>query len=968
MFASEEGGADSSNEAIKYLSLPSAGPVVVPPSLEAMSVRSTRATFVAEANPEGRETKVHFDYVTQSEFEASGFLGGSVKHSPEVAIGADFNLHADTYQATGLVPSTRYRFRLVATNSEGSQTVEGNAFETLGPFEILAVWATEVGDDAATVHGEVNPLGSPATAYFEYVDQASFEVSGFAEATRVPSPSTLAFGSGETPVAESAVLAPLSPGTVYHYRVTVEDSFATQVGPERVFTTFVALSQSNTTCSNQGFRTSFSAALPDCRAYEMVSPVEKNNGDVVPENDPTSHVPSALDESSVDGSKLTFSSATAFGDAQVAPWNSQYLSVRGEGGWGTQAISPPMELPVGAAVNLALRGQYRAFSPDLCSGWLISNGDPPLTADGVAHFTNIYRRSDCGEVGYEALTTAQPPHEKIDTFVNSYYYLLELQGLSVDGSKAIYVAPDNLTPEARNDPSGLDQLYARGEGQLRYVCMLPNGVAIPVGEGCAAGDPLAGAGISGDGLQANVKNAISADGSRVYWAAFKDASEQIYLRENPYQEQSEVSAGKCTEPEKACTVAVSETVNKEPAHFYAASADGSKAIFSLHVSGNPNNENLYEFDAATGKSTLIATEAQGVMGAGEDLSRIYFATTKNLGGGGVEGKPNLYLYEAGEGGGGSYSFIATLAAGSNGEDAAGGLSPTAPLPLLRTSRVSADGLHAVFMTTANPTGYDNVDARSGEADAEVYVYDATGHKLICASCNPSGARPLGYHGENLQDIASQIPTWQGSLYPGRVLSENGERLFFESADALVATDTNGVGDVYEWEAPGEGDCTNTSPAYARANEGCVSLISSGQSRRVSQIVDVSPDGSDVFIRTLSSLLPQDKGLVDIYDARVGGGFPTAPNPPGACEGEACEGQPSTLIDPTPASASFSGPGNLVAPLTTSVAAKKTVVRSKTAAQLRAEALAKALKRCRAKKGSRRKACEVAARKRYGSKG
>ena len=147
----------------------------------------------------------------------------------------------------------------------------------------------------------------------------------------------------------------------------------------------------------------------------------------------------------------------------------------------------------------------------------------------------------------------------------------------------------------------------------------------------------------------------------------------------------------------------------------------------------------------------------------------------------------------------------------------------------------------------------------------------------------------------------------------------------------------------------------------------MSLISSGQSPRASQIVDVSPDGADVFFRTLSSLLPQDTGLVDIYDARVGGGFPPAPNLPGACEGEACEGQASALNDPTPASASFSGPGDLVTPLTTSVAADKTVVRSKTVAQLRAQMLAKALKGCRAKKGSRRKACEVAARKRYGAK-
>ena len=298
VFASEESG--STNELVKYLSLPPGGPIVAPQSLGASPVRSTKATLTAEANPEGKETKVHFDYVSQSEFEASGFSGGNVKHSPEVTIGSDFNLYADSYQATGLAPSTRYRFRAVATNAEGSQTVEGVSFETLGPLEILGTWMTEVGDDAATVHAEVNPLGSVTTGYFEYVDQAHFEVSGFAEATRVPSPSVLAFGSGEIAARASALLSSLSPGTIYHYRVSVEDPFTTRTGPEKAFTTFVALTQPNVDCPNQEFRTSFSAALPDCRAYEMVSPVDKNNGDIVPAVDLLFAAPTALDESSAE--------------------------------------------------------------------------------------------------------------------------------------------------------------------------------------------------------------------------------------------------------------------------------------------------------------------------------------------------------------------------------------------------------------------------------------------------------------------------------------------------------------------------------------------------------------------------------------------------------------------------------------------------------------------------------------------
>jgi hypothetical protein len=93
----------------------------------------------------------------------------------------------------------------------------------------------------------------------------------------------------------------------------------------------------------------------------------------------------------------------------------------------------------------------------------------------------------------------------------------------------------------------------------------------------------------------------------------------------------------------------------------------------------------------------------------------------------------------------------------------------------------------------------------------------------------------------------------------------------------------------------------------------VELISSGQSGRESSLIDASPTGSDVFFATLSSLWPGDPGLVDVYDARVGGGFPAPPEPAGSCEGESCQSPPPAPEAPTPASATYSGPGNLAAP-------------------------------------------------------
>ncbi|HEX8688834.1 MAG TPA: hypothetical protein VF729_01165, partial [Solirubrobacterales bacterium] len=138
---------------------------------------------------------------------------------------------------------------------------------------------------------------------------------------------------------------------------------------------------------------------------------------------------------------------------------------------------------------------------------------------------------------------------------------------------------------------------------------------------------------------------------------------------------------------------------------------------------------------------------------------------------------------------------------------------------------------------------------------------------------------------------------------------DGGRLFFNSYEGLVPNDTNGATDVYQWEAPGSGSCTKESYAYQAANGGCIHLISSGESPADSEFRNASADGRDVYFITESSLLPQDPGLIDLYDARVGGGF-SQPTERAACEGEACQGSPPPPLDPTPASTSYRGPGNL----------------------------------------------------------
>jgi hypothetical protein len=185
------------------------------------------------------------------------------------------------------------------------------------------------------------------------------------------------------------------------------------------------------------------------------------------------------------------------------------------------------------------------------------------------------------------------------------------------------------------------------------------------------------------------------------------------------------------------------------------------------------------------------------------------------------------------------------------------------------------------------------------------------------SCNPSGGRPAGVNvggsdTENPFWVAAKLPVAQSTLYGSRVLAEDGSRAFFESQDPLVARDTNGRIDVYQWERVGKGDCEEAAPSFSAPAGGCIDLISSGQSKSDSEFIDASPDGHDVFLSTLSSLLPQDYGLIDIYDAREGGGFPLPPPPGPECEGESCQSPPAAPPFSTPATATYKGPANLQA--------------------------------------------------------
>jgi hypothetical protein len=361
-----------------------------------------------------------------------------------------------------------------------------------------------------------------------------------------------------------------------------------------------------------------------------------------------------------------------------------------------------------------------------------------------------------------------------------------------------------------------------------------------------------------------------------------------------------------------------------------------------------NAANLYEYDFAAPEGERLkdlTVDARDRDGAGvlaalqvsEDGSYVYFIAEGVLAGGAVAGQDNLYVSHDG----GAPVFIASLEPGY--QYLAG--------PVTEESAVSGDGTQMAFIAKRSLTGYDNQPVVPGQCTknesgfppsapcSEVYLYDAGERVLRCVSCNASGARPTGGSALGPEEEYDN----HASYYKQRSFSEGGGRLFFVSEDALVASATNGVENVYEYE------------------DGRVFPLSDVSGGNPTYLLDASASGDDVFMATADRLVGQDTdGLADVYDARVGGGFPAPVSPVVCAGGDACKppaGAQPGLYAP-PASGTFSGPGNPVAaPLP---------VPSSHGVQPRAVKLAGALRRCHAIRRKRtRVACERAARKRYG---
>lgn len=592
--------------------------------------------------------------------------------------------------------------------------------------------------------------------------------------------------------------------------------------------------------------TAAAAGPPDGRAYELVSPPDKLGA-----------IPSfpgglgslgfvdfgTLSNASADGAHVIWFSTAAFGNATSAiPMN--FESSRASSGWTTVQASPdPTEPHPNVFLSISnLTDATSDFSTRIVQ---TSQTYDPLSQ-------GIFRLDLYAQDADRNLTWLTRPD---DGSADSVTAVAEYVGRDADASHVLFRTPEALVPAAASQVAA--SLYDRTGGHTVLVNVDTGGT--PIGNcGATIGfEPEVGSVLP----RLTMKRTVSDDGSHIFFTTPNargsgDPScsdpQQLYLRVGNAT-TVQVSASQRT---------ISDPGGTQTAAFQGASVDGGKVFFMSSEALTDDAADgagdaaqlLYEYDVPSGQLSLLTPNGggnpsvQGVVGLSADGSRLYFIARGVLAPGATGGSLNLYTYAGGQ---------TTFVAATNDDT----LLDTADFG--RQMRMTDDGNRIVFASSSNLTSYDSGGFQ------EIYLYDAAQDAMQCISC-PGDGSPATGDAFLSEDGGNSFRSLQS-----RNVVDGGHRVFFESPDSLVPQDDNGVMDVYEW------------------HDGTVRLISGGHGNDGSYFMDSGNDGSDAFFVTSDRLVSQDgDGDPDIYDARIGGGFPAAPGSTSVCVDDQCQGQPS----------------------------------------------------------------------------
>ena len=649
-------------------------------------------------------------------------------------------------------------------------------------------------------------------------------------------------------------------------------------------------------------------------------------------------VPTVLRAVAPDGESVVFQSLGAFaGSLTDVPAANYYVARRGVSGWTTApTIAPAALSPEGA-----LQTDFSATLELSLSGVPLGpNHENAVIRGGTEEYEFLLHGL---ALPYTAASFEVAAGMVFKAGNGGYHYL----GGSPDFSHILFDdigQPGPLLPEAERSGAIYDlETQSLGGAPLLMLVALDNAGKMI--------DPSCEVELGARSGKGSKLNAVAADGGEVFFTA---CSGQLYGR---------VARSRTLELAKG-----------QPAEFQGASEDGSKVFFTtgapldLYMAqiGCPGGEEECVREPTAKEVTGLVqvshggepAEVQGVVALAPDGSHVYFVARGVLGGSNregaspVKGADNLYVYDSASGG--PPVFIADLCSASGLSGGAEDLrcqsglhesydtglwtSPEPEAQVNVCSRLSASecvgeretGRFLVFSSYAQLTADDTDTAK------DVYRYDAASGSLERVSAGEGGTDANG-NNDSFDATIAKSSEQIGQVYlqhglNSRAISEDGAWIVFDTAEPLSPAAANGLANAYEWHGGGSG-------------EGRVSLVSTGSSSQAVEDVVIGSGGGDVFFATTQGLVPQDTdGQLDVYDARLGGGFPQPPAGTRPCSGDACQGP---LTNPAP----LLVPGS-VSQAPASPPAKKTSSKAKKAKTRKRKAPAKKARKRRAKRAKR----------------
>jgi hypothetical protein len=852
---------------------------------------STGVTISGTINPHGPASAALHPRPTNTKYRIEYRIQGEVDwtpYAPDTSVGSGSSPVPFSVGVSGLTPKTTYEIRTVVTKLGfepqfgAPQTITTDG----APPTIDAFTSSHVSASAADLEALINPLGTATTYHFEYGKTPAYGQS-----------------TPETPIGESLGAVPvldhisgLEP-TVYHFRVVATNSYDTTTSSDQTFSFYPE------TCPNSIVRAQTgSGGLPDCRAYELVSP-EDSGAATLTIGGPSSPyaAPSAM----------TF---YGFFGSVPGPWNPQnvfgdmYLSRRTSTGWQTSYVGIPADqLPrAGGPPNgnvfprpdsiLGSRSMHRILDWDLGTAGLANyTGKDRFGSmapyvwgpDGTSYGrlpTNLAQvtngADDMIEGGFDG--DVMPSGDFTHYFFSSGHIAFAPGGETSDngsvydndiGAGTVTVAsklqngepipeePGDETDDYFNLPTAsIDGSHvlisATGSGvcglaKCPYVPATPipcntGGVVVSIPGQCPENLPghlymRVDGQVTYDVSRGAVVrfDGMTDDGSKVYFTTTED------LTTDNSDNDSSIDLYMWSEVGDTITRVSAGTGllgNTDACNAAWINGCGVEVVPSLN--GVEPKETLFGFeDVAVHGGALrsgLSFSKSTDNSVAADAGDVYFYSPEQfVASRGIPGRRNLYVFRSSQ-----IEYVATFDADK----------PTTRL------QVAPDGSRAAFITSSRLTPYDNAGFEM------MYTFTPATGQVVCVSCTPSGSPPT-------HDVFGS--------FNGLFMSDDG-RTFFSTEGALLPADTNGLADVYEFV------------------DGRPRLISSGvaniQKSALGEagLVGVSADGVDVYFATYDQLVANDQNgqLLRFYDARVGGGFQQTTTALPCAAADECHGPPN----------------------------------------------------------------------------